>query len=118
MIEPTEAQIHAAIDEMPGSFDIISEDDNRYCNPPRRRNLDEDETYSGVRDMLRAALNIGDPEIARTAGATTLSLERRYGDVITNSHLRRLANEGFRISGGRRSATRSHFIISFDKGPL
>jgi hypothetical protein len=57
VIEPTEAQIDAAYWEMPGDFEIISEDDNRYCNPPRTRILDEDETRAGIRDMLRAALN-------------------------------------------------------------
>lgn len=60
MIEPTDAQIRAAIDAMPGDFEIISEDDNRYCNPPRTRYLTDDEEYAGVRDMLIAAFSVQD----------------------------------------------------------
>lgn len=52
----TNEMIDAAVSEMPGDFEIISEDDNRYCNPPRTRLLDDDETRQGVREMLEAAL--------------------------------------------------------------
>lgn len=58
MTEITDEAVQAAIDERPGEFQIISEDDNRYCNPPRTRLLNDDETKKGVREMLEAALRV------------------------------------------------------------
>lgn len=54
--EATDAMIDAAIDQMPGNFQRISEDDNQYCSPPRTRRLTDAEEREGVREMLNAAL--------------------------------------------------------------
>lgn len=52
----TDEAIKLAINAMPGDFEIISEDDNRYCNPPRTRLLNDEETREGVKEMLEAAI--------------------------------------------------------------
>lgn len=55
-IAVTEEMVTAALDWMPGEYIVTkSEDDNRYCNPPRRRELTHEEERAGVREMLEAA---------------------------------------------------------------
>lgn len=53
---PTDAQIEAALTWLP-DYDVISEDDNRYCNPPRTRYASDEERREVVDEMLSAALN-------------------------------------------------------------
>ena len=48
--------------------------------------------------------------------ATVISLERRTGDCITNSHMHELAQDGFRIIGACES--KAGFVITFSREPL
>jgi hypothetical protein len=55
-IKISPGMIDAAVSEIPGWFADYSPDDNQYCSPPRTRELSDEETRKGVREMLEAAL--------------------------------------------------------------
>jgi hypothetical protein len=57
-IEITAEMVEAAEAELYGDVTILSEDDNRYCNPPRTRSLTDEEQSAMVRSMIAAALRL------------------------------------------------------------